>query len=54
MSEQTYDDTVVGDSVVGCADLNAFGKRLACFPMEAPGIALLGRETIYQAGERMG
>lgn len=29
-------------------------KRLACFTVEQPGVTLLGRETIYRDGERVG
>ncbi len=30
------------------------GKRLACFTVDDPGVVLLGRETIYRNGERVG
>ena len=29
-------------------------KRLACFTVDDPGVVLLGRETIYRDGERVG
>ncbi len=30
------------------------GKRLACFTLDDPGVVLLGRETLYRDGERVG
>ncbi len=33
---------------------NGIAKRLVCFTVDDPGIVLLGRETIYRNGERVG
>jgi len=33
---------------------NGVGKMLACFTVDDPNIELMGRETIYRNGERVG
>jgi 4-methylaminobutanoate oxidase (formaldehyde-forming) len=43
-----------GRDAVAAQAANGVAKRLACFTVEDPEIVLLGRETIYRNGQRVG
>ena len=43
-----------GRDTVAAQAANGVAKRLACFTVDDPGIVLLGRETIFRNGERVG
>ncbi len=44
----------IGRGAVAAQRAEGVKKRLACFTVEDPGVVLLGRETIYRNGERVG